>query len=96
MPRALAAVWDLVKTGLPASTKKATILRFDRVLGLRLAEWRPAEHAVPSEILALVEERQTARAERRWQDADRLRDRVREAGYEIEDTPSGPNVRRRS
>jgi cysteinyl-tRNA synthetase len=93
MPRALATVWDLVKSTLPTSRKKATLLRLDHVLGLRLAEWRPREEAVPDEILALVEQRQAARAEKRWKDADRLRDQVRQAGYEIEDTPGGPNVR---
>jgi cysteinyl-tRNA synthetase len=93
MPRALATVWDLVKGTLPASTKKATLLRLDHVLGLRLAEWQPTEETIPEGILALVEQRQAARAEKRWKDADRLREQVRQAGYEIEDTPSGPNVR---
>ena len=37
MPRALAVVWDLVKSDLPPHVKKATLLDFDRVLGLRLA-----------------------------------------------------------
>jgi cysteinyl-tRNA synthetase len=38
MPRAVAVTWELVKSDLPAPTKKATLLEFDRVLGLRLAE----------------------------------------------------------
>jgi cysteinyl-tRNA synthetase len=93
MPRALALVWDLVKSALPAPIKKGTILQFDRVLGLRLAERQPTATIIPNEITALVEQRQTARAEKRWKDADRLRDEVRQAGYEIEDTPNGPKVR---
>jgi cysteinyl-tRNA synthetase len=93
MPRALALVWDLVKSDLPAPIKKGTIFQFDRVLGLRLAEWRPMKTILPKEITALVEQRQTARAEKRWKDADRLRDEVRQAGYEIEDTANGPIVR---
>ncbi len=92
MPRALALTWELVKSELPPATKKATILQFDRVLGLRLAEWQPKEEAVPGEILALVEQRTQARKEKRWQDADSLRKQVTEAGYEIEDTPQGPRV----
>jgi cysteinyl-tRNA synthetase len=93
MPRALALVWDLVKSDLPAPIKKATVIEFDRVLGLRLAEWQPAQEIVPQEITALVAQRETARSEKRWKDADRLRDQVRQAGYEIEDTPNGPRVR---
>lgn len=93
MPRALATTWDLVKSDLPPATKKATLLEFDRVLGLRLAEWHPASAAVPDEILALVEQRQRARKERRWGDADALREQIRAAGYQIEDTPQGPRLR---
>ena len=93
MPRALALVWDLVKSDLPAPIKKATVMQFDRVLGLRLAEWQPADEIIPEKIIALVDRRQTARAEKRWKDADRLRNQVRQAGYEIEDTPNGPRVR---
>lgn len=95
MPRALAVVWDLVKSDLPASSKKATILVFDRVLGLRLGEWRPAEETIPADILALVEQRQLARKEKRWKDADTLRDQVAGAGYEVEDTPQGSRVKKR-
>ncbi len=90
-PRALAVVWDLVKSNLLEDVKKATLLKFDEVLGLKLSEWEPEE--VPSEIMALVAERQIARSEKRWDDADRLREEVATAGYEIEDTPEGPRVR---
>lgn len=93
MPRAVAVVWDLVRSGLPAATKKATILVFDRVLGLRLGEWQPPKEEAPVHILELVQQRQQARAEKRWIDADSLRQQVLEAGYEIEDTPQGPRVK---
>jgi cysteinyl-tRNA synthetase len=93
MPRALAVVWELVKDGLPPSTKKATLLQFDRVLGLRLADWQPKEAAIPPEIMAIVEEREKARSEKRWKDADGLREQVRQAGYKIEDTAKGPKIK---
>ena len=94
-PRALALVWDLAKSDLSASTKKATLLHFDRVLGLRLAERRSIEDTVPDDIMALVERRQQARAAKRWQDADALRGQVVASGFDIEDTPQGPRVRAR-
>ena len=95
-PRAVALAWELVKSGLPDSTKKATLLHFDKVFGLRLAEWQPAEDSVPDEIAALAQQRQQARAEKRWGDADALRDQIIAAGYEIEDTPQGPRVKTRN
>lgn len=96
MPRALAAMWSLLKSTLPNPVKKATALEFDRVLGLGLATWHPpVEEEVPEEILALVEQRQKARAEHRFQDADVIRRQVDDAGYRIEDTPQGPRVTKR-
>jgi len=95
MPRAMALTWELVKSNLGEASKKATILLFDQVLGLRLAEWRPSEETIPEAIISLVQQRQQARQEKRWKDADALRERVSEAGYEIEDTPQGPRLRRK-
>lgn len=95
MPRAMALTWDLVKSELPASTKKATLLLFDRVFGLGLAGWEPVVEPVPGEVQALVEQRRQARAEKRWKDADEFRDRIHAAGFEIEDTPEGARLKRR-
>lgn len=95
MPRALAVIWELVRSDAPKATKKATLFRFDSVLGLRLSEWQPKEETIPADILTLVQQRQQARTEKRWKDADALREQVKTAGYEIEDTPHGPRVRSR-
>jgi cysteinyl-tRNA synthetase len=95
MPRALALAWDLVRSPLPDPVKKATLLQFDRVLGLRLAEWEPAEEHIPEALLTLAERRQQARVARHWQEADALREQIRAAGYEVEDTSQGPRVRPR-
>lgn len=92
-PRAIAVIWELVKSDLPPGTKKSTLLRFDQVLGLRLAEWQPSVEVVPDHIMVLVNERQQARADKRWADADKLRDHIRAAGFDIEDTPEVPRVR---
>lgn len=95
MPRAMAVVWKLASSDLSSGVKKATILEFDRVLGLDLGEWQPITEDVPDEVLALANQRQAARLEKRWQDADALRNQIRELGYEVEDTPEGPRVKAR-
>ncbi len=92
MPRALALAWELTRSDLPSASKKATMDAFDRVLGLGLAEWAPTEEQIPEQVLVLVEQRQQARAEKRWADADALRDEIAAAGYEVRDTPEGPQV----
>jgi cysteinyl-tRNA synthetase len=93
IPRAIATTWELARSELSDSTKKATVLVFDQILGLRLGEWRPKEETIPQEILALVEKRQQMRREKLWADADLLREQISNAGYEVEDTPLGPKVK---
>ena len=92
MPRAMSVVWDLVRSDLPDGLKKATIMRFDEILGLSLAEWQPEETAVPDHIKALAEERRQARSEKRYADADSLRDQILAAGFDIKDTPMGAEI----
>lgn len=70
------------------------------VLGLhpRDAAWATAggagdeklHNAVDVLIAAMLEDRATARADKDWARADAIRDRIKAAGIEIEDTPSGP------
>jgi len=95
IPQALALTWEVVKGNLADDVKKATVLEFDTVLGLRLAEWEPVVEEIPAEITALAEQRQQARKEKRWQDADALRDQITDAGYEVQDTPQGPQVHKK-
>ena len=48
--------------------------------------------AVPAQVQRLVAERESARTRRDWSTADRLRDEVLARGWQIEDTPDGPNL----
>lgn len=95
LPRAVALTWELVRADLPAAVRKATLLKFDQVLGLRLAEWQPKVEEAPAEVLDLLARRQQARAEKRWKDADALRDEITARGWELMDTPEGPKLKPR-
>ena len=92
MPKAMAIVWELVKSDLADDVKKATLIRFDDILGLGIAEWSPEEVEVPEAVLELLEARETAREEKNWARADEIRDGITALGYVIEDTPEGAKV----
>jgi cysteinyl-tRNA synthetase len=47
------------------------------------------------DIVALAQQRQQARSQRQWGEADRLREQINAAGYEIDDLPEGPRIRQR-
>ena len=91
--KALAVVWEAVRSDLDSATKRATLAVFDSVLGLDLAGWAPKAAQVPQEVLDLVQARAEARREKRWADADSTRP-VTELGFVIKDTPDGATVER--
>ncbi|RQQ60947.1 cysteine--tRNA ligase [Burkholderia stagnalis] len=89
LPKALAVLWELAKSGLPPATLRATVDYFDGVLGLGLRDWKPAGAAIPDDIRALLEERARARAERDWAKADGIRATLLTLGWRIDDGKDG-------
>lgn len=93
-PQALALVWEVVKSNIPAIDKYDLLLSFDEVLGLGLGvSSESSVPRVPREVKKLVEEREEARKNRDFTKADRLRDEIIKKGYTLEDTPDGVVVK---
>ncbi|MBI2053502.1 MAG: cysteine--tRNA ligase [Candidatus Sungbacteria bacterium] len=96
--RALAVLWDLVGAyrknpeHFDAKAVRRLINDFDGVLGLALSGI--TKEKIPAAIHKLARERDAARAGRDFARADRLRSAIRDAGYEIEDTPAGANLKK--
>ena len=91
MPRAMAAVQELLKSNISDGQKYTTILDFDRVLGLDLGQLdQPLQ--LPSKVQELVEARRKARENKQWEASDRLRDEIQDLGYMVQDTPDGMKV----
>ncbi len=94
MPRALALVWEIIKSKkLNAKTKYGLIVNFDKILGLNLADVKTEK--IPSEILKLANEREKYRKEKIFKKADEIRKKVQSFGWFIEDTPHGPKIQRK-
>ncbi len=95
VPRALAVAWEVLRgDDLPPAIRRATLDKFDAVLGLRLAAWKPVEEAVPADVQALADARAAARASKAWAEADRLRGALAAAGWEMEDLGEGYKLKR--
>ena len=52
-----------------------------------------AHTEIPSEIAALLEERQTAKKEKNFKRADEIRAELKAKGWLLEDTPKGPRLK---
>ncbi len=102
MPKALAAVFSFLRsvrdsagalTSVDYAYAHAALIDCDRVLGLRLERIEQLE--IPKNISNLIELRNQARLEKRWRDADLLRETIEAQGFAIEDTSEGTKVVRK-
>jgi cysteinyl-tRNA synthetase len=92
IPQALGIAWELIKdTSLSSADKCTTLFKFDSVFGLNLKASASVE--IPARIQQLVKERLLAREQKNWAESDRLRLEIEAAGFLVEDTASGSNVR---
>lgn len=95
-PKAVAAVWGMIHAyrKAPEQYDQKELLQvlydFDRVLGLGLKSAQSME--IPPMIFDLVQEREIWRRAKDWKKADEVREKIMQAGFEIEDTPEGPRV----
>lgn len=92
MPRAIATMWETVKSDNPAAAKHQSILVMDEVLGLGLADIKKAE--LPSGAKELIKKREKLRNEGKFTESDKLRQELLAMGVEVEDTPEGFNWKR--
>ncbi|MFZ2310016.1 MAG: cysteine--tRNA ligase [Patescibacteria group bacterium] len=95
IPQALAITQDLLKSDLSKDDKLATVLDFDKVLGLGFSL---ANSLVDNEIFLndlldedkkLVLAREQARADKDFAESDRLRHELKARGIAVEDTKDG-------
>ncbi|MBU1074466.1 cysteine--tRNA ligase [Patescibacteria group bacterium] len=91
-PKALALVWKLLKSSLPSATKRATLLKFDQVLGLQFASQENIKLEVPKLVKTLATKRERARRAEEFEEADRLRKEIEENGFTVTDTANGPRI----
>jgi len=97
---ALAAMFDMVHAGNKAlddsvlSWNSSAVLdmleRFDSVLGVLKKD---AATELNAEIETMIAARAEARKAKNWDESDSIRDKLREMGWEIRDTPNGQKVK---
>jgi len=94
IPQALAITWESLKSNLSADDKLATIINFDKILGLNLAQLQL--DFIPNQIHALAQKRLTAKMKKDFTTADKIRQEIVKQGYLIEDTPDGYTLKKSS
>ncbi len=91
-PQALKVAWNMLKDGdLDPKIKKATIIDFDKVLGLSLTE----KEEIPDDIVKLAEKRLKAKKKENYERADEIREKINNKGYKIEDIKDGYKLKKK-
>jgi cysteinyl-tRNA synthetase len=94
----LGALFDGVHEGnkaFPMDSKTALAVsnlwkKLDTVLGFL----EPPAAEVPAELIQMAEARVAAKKAKNFAEADRLRDAIAAAGWTVQDTPTGPKLKR--
>ena len=89
MPLAMSIVWEAVKNTKKSKQIAELLEDFDNVLGIKIKENPKDEEKISEEIQRLVERRQKARQNKNWEESDRIRDEIKDKGYQIKDTNNG-------
>jgi cysteinyl-tRNA synthetase len=93
-PAAMALLFDLVRRANASDDRAAAAAAFEICLAVGLA-LRTDAGEVDDDAATLARERDEARATRDWARADALRTELQARGYEVEDTATGTQIRRR-
>lgn len=98
-PAALAAVFECMNyvnsASLPDDESKEILVSFAILVQDTFGCFYPEEGApMPREVEALLGQRDEARKAKDFAASDRLRDEIRQYGFEVRDTPKGQEVRK--
>ena len=99
-PEAVASIFELIKEvnikfndiGKDSADK---ILNYLKIVNNVLTTFNFEEDSIEDEITTLIEQRQQARKDKNFVEADRIRDRLLQKGIVLEDTPDGVKWKRK-
>jgi len=99
IPQALSVLSELLKSEVKNKSKLATILDFDKILGLQFDKIKDKNFVkdtplrkLPEKIQSLIQERDLARKNKDYKKSDELRDILFKLGYLVKDTSGGQKI----
>ena len=102
-PRAVAVIFELISQGnslmdqnLLSQNDAKNILKFLRTTDryFNFIFWKRPKEKPQKELLNLVKQREKYRMQKNWQKADQIRQKIKDLGWWLEDTPQGPKLKK--
>ncbi|MDA1337672.1 MAG: cysteine--tRNA ligase [bacterium] len=104
-PKAIAVLFEVLTKGNTQMAKDALSLQDVKEILIFLKEvdgvfgflsFKRKGNAIPTGVMKLAKEREEYRQSSQWEKADEMRKTLMEMGYEVEDTPEGPKLKKTS
>ena len=86
-PKAITILWDVLKSSNKNEDIYATVLDFDRVLGLNFDKIKTIN--IPEDIIKMAKDMDEARSLKDWDMADKLRAEIEKLGFKVRNTEKG-------
>ena len=100
---AITSLWDLLNSKENPADKLATLIKFDKVLGLdlenadyrlnELEDYQGISQLDKQTARLLLSDREQARKDKNYQLADEIRNKIENMGFVIEDSKSGSDIK---
>ncbi len=68
------------------------MIEWDRFLGIEIEKNINQNETVPARIKEMVDQREEMRQQKKWTEADLVRQKIKKLGYQVEDTDQGPKI----
>ena len=98
IPLAIGVMWTMLKNEPKSKAVYDVAIQFDKALGLDLEIKEEIKEeiddTIPQNVKDLAESRLKARQAKKWDESDRLRDKIKELGYIIKDSKDGYELER--
>ncbi len=92
-PSSIATLWELIKDeSISNEDKYQTLMNMSAILGLSLHTIEKGNMEIPHDVQVLLDTREVARAEKNFEESDRLRNEIEKQGFVIKDTENGQMI----
>ena len=92
IPKALGIAWNMVRYSNKSKDIYELLLKMDTIFGLGIKDSEKKSEEITeldAEVERLIEQRQQARKDKNWKLSDEIRDKLKDMGIELQDTPQG-------
>lgn len=89
MPRAIAIMWEMLRSKISEDIKAATLRDMDQVLGLDIFANAKKRLTVPHSVLEMAQERDYLRRNKQFTQSDHMRNKIEKMGYIVRDVMEG-------